>query len=279
MLVLLALLFANPFINRATPKAAGKKLVVVAVDNSFSMRATSRGQSRLDKAKQMAMDVISGIPATTATQVVALSGTVQAMTGQTNDPTELRGGVAAIQQTDGRGIFGELARFTRTLAESTKMPIELHLISDLQKSALPPGFTDLRLAGDTSLILHPVGGEIPNWTVESVNAPAHVYDPKRVHIQARIAGFGTPAAKRTVSLLLNGHVSVGVLIVCASYVLTATTNTCPAATLLPNATVNPSGVCHISVIVLKLMEAKRHCAALINAKRKRTTLRMVSVFK
>src|SRR5271169_845865 len=80
MLILLALLFANPFINRATPKAAGKKLVVVAVDNSFSMRATASGigtgQSRLDKAKQVAMDIVAGIPGTTAAQVVALSGTV-----------------------------------------------------------------------------------------------------------------------------------------------------------------------------------------------------------
>lgn len=204
MLLLLALLFANPFINRATPKAAGKKLVVVAVDNSFSMRATQGGESRLDKAKREAMDIVNGIPGTTAAEVIALSGTVQAMTGQTNDPTELRGGVAAIQPSDGRGSFGELARFARTLAESSKMPIDLHLVSDLQKSALP-SFADVALAGDTTLILHPVGGAMPNWTVEAVTAPTHVYDPKRVRIQARIAGFDTPAAKRTVSLLLNGH--------------------------------------------------------------------------
>lgn len=207
MLLLLALLFANPFINRATPKAAGKKLVVVAVDNSFSMRATQGGESRLDKAKREAMNVLSGLSGTTAAEVVALSGTVQAMTQQTNDPTELRGAVAAIKPTDGRGSFGELARFTRTLAESSKMPIDLHLVSDLQKSALPPGFTDLRLDGDTTLILHPVGGDIPNWAVENVNAPTRVYDPKRVHIQATIASFGAPAAKRTVSLMLNGKVS------------------------------------------------------------------------
>ncbi len=205
MLVLLALLFASPFVNRATPKAAGKKLVVVAVDNSFSMRATQGGESRLDKAKRQAMDILSGIPGTTAAQVVALSGTVQAMTGQTNDPTELRGGVAAIKPTDGRGNFGELARFARTLAESSKMPIELHLVSDLQKTALPPGFTDLRLAGDTTLILHPVGGDMANWAVENVIAPTHVYDPKRVHISATVTGFDTPAAKRSVSLVLNGH--------------------------------------------------------------------------
>ncbi len=114
--------------------------------------------------------------------------------------------MAAIKPSDSRASFGELARFTRTLAESSKMPIDVHLVSDLQKTALPPGFTDLRLAGDTTLILHPVGGEIPNWTVENVKAPSHVYDPKRVRIQATIAGFGTPAAKRTVSLVLNGKV-------------------------------------------------------------------------
>jgi len=210
MLVLLALLFANPFINRATPKAAGKKMVVVAVDDSFSMRAFASGtsgESRLDKAKREALDIISGIPPTTVAEVVALGGTVEAMTQQTTDSAELRGAVAAIKPSDSRASFGELARFTRTLAESSKMPIDVHLVSDLQKSALPPGFTDLRLAGDTTLILHPVGGEIPNWTVENVKAPTHVYDPKRVRIQATIAGFGTPAARRTVSLVLNGKVA------------------------------------------------------------------------
>lgn len=209
MLVLLALLFANPFINRATPKAAGKKMVVVAVDDSFSMRAAASGtsgESRLDKAKREALDIISGIPPTTTAEVLALRGTVEAMTQPTTDPSELRGAVAAIKPSDSRASFGELARFTRTLAESSKMPIEVHLVSDLQKTALPPGFTDLRLAGDTTLILHPVGGEIPNWTVENVKAPMHIYDPKRVRIQATIAGFGAPAAKRTVSLVLNGKV-------------------------------------------------------------------------
>src|ERR1700722_5023615 len=207
MLVLLALLFANPFINRATPKAAGKKMVVVAVDDSFSMRAFASGtsgESRLDKAKRQALDVISGIPATTAAEVVALGGTVEAMTQQTPDPAELRAAVAAIKPSDSRASFGELARFTRTLSESAKMPIEVHLISDLQKSAMPPGFTDLRLDPNTTLVFHQIYQVAPNWTVENVNAPSRIYDPKKVHIQATITGFGAPASKRTVSLELNG---------------------------------------------------------------------------
>ena len=38
MVVLLALLFANPFIRTSTAMGRGEKLVVVAVDRSFSMR-------------------------------------------------------------------------------------------------------------------------------------------------------------------------------------------------------------------------------------------------
>ena len=42
MLILLALLFANPFIRRYAAAADGKKLIVIAVDHSFSMRAGDR---------------------------------------------------------------------------------------------------------------------------------------------------------------------------------------------------------------------------------------------
>ena len=44
----------------------------------------------------------------------------------------------------------------------------------------------------------------PNWTVESVNAPGEVWDPKKTRVQAVIAGYHTPAATRTVSLVVNG---------------------------------------------------------------------------
>src|SRR5580658_7236255 len=42
MLVLLALLFANPFVRRVIPASNSKRLTIVAVDNSFSMRAGDR---------------------------------------------------------------------------------------------------------------------------------------------------------------------------------------------------------------------------------------------
>jgi hypothetical protein len=200
MLILLALLFANPFIRRAIPASDKRKITVVAVDNSFSMRAAGH----LQRAKDEALGVVAKLTPGSQAQVVALGANVQALTQVITDPAELRNAVNSIQPSDSRASFGELARYARTLAESVKLPLELHLASDLQKSAMPPGFTDLRLDPNTTLILHQIGDAAPNWTVENVVAPRRVYDTKRVRVQATIAGFGAPAAKRTVSLLLNG---------------------------------------------------------------------------
>jgi hypothetical protein len=72
---------------------------------------------------------------------------------------------------------------------------------------MPPAFADLRLASDTKLVFHSVAeSKDPNWMVESVTAPAKIYDPKKVRVQAVVAGVNTLATKRAVSLALDGKV-------------------------------------------------------------------------
>jgi hypothetical protein len=44
----------------------------------------------------------------------------------------------------------------------------------------------------------------PNWHVETVNAPRSVFQPKKVRVQATVAGAGTEAAEIPVELVLNG---------------------------------------------------------------------------
>src|SRR6202035_2826804 len=66
VLLLLIVAFANPFINRNTATLASQRLVLLVVDNSFSMRAgaggvgTTLADARLANAKQAAMSVLSG---------------------------------------------------------------------------------------------------------------------------------------------------------------------------------------------------------------------------
>jgi hypothetical protein len=201
-LVLLILAFANPFINRNASVLASNRLVLLVIDNSFSMRAGTR----LSDAKDGAMSVLAGKGAARA-QVAAFGSQLRLMTQPIEDQSALRAAVQDIQPGDGHGNFGELARAVRAMTESVHTPIELHLFSDMQRGDLAATFSDMALAANVQLVTHAVVSKAqPNWTVESVDAPGQVWgkDAKPVRLQAVIAGYGTPAAQRTVSLVVNG---------------------------------------------------------------------------
>lgn len=203
VLLLLILAFANPFINRNTAGLASSRLVLLVVDNSFSMRAGTR----LEDAKAAAMRALANKGAARA-QVAAFGSQLRLMMTQpTVDQSALRAAVQAIEPGDGHGNFGELARAIRAMAESIHTPIELHVFSDMQRGDLASPFSDMAMPANVSLTTHAVITKAePNWTVESVDAPGQVWgkDAKPVHVQAVIAGFDTPAATRTASLVVNG---------------------------------------------------------------------------
>jgi hypothetical protein len=202
VLLLLILAFANPFVNRNAATLSSDRLVLLVVDNSFSMRAGTR----LADAKDAAMRVLSGKGAARA-QVAAFGSQLRLMTQPIEDQSALRAAVQAIQPGDGHGNFGELARAVRAMAESVHTPIELHLFSDMQRGDLAATFSDMVLPANVKLETHAVVSKAqPNWTVESVDAPGQVWGTaaKPVHVQAVIVGYGTGAAQRTVSLVVNG---------------------------------------------------------------------------
>ena len=202
MLLLLIVAFANPFVNRNAASFASNRLVLLVIDNSFSMRAGTR----LNDAKEAAMGVLAGKDAAHG-QVAAFGSQLQFMTQAIEDQAALRAAVQAVQPGDGHGNFGEMARAVRAMAAALHTPVELHLFSDMQRSALAGSFADMTLPSNVKLVTHPVVTKAqPNWTVESVDVPGQVWgkDAKPVHARAVIAGFGTPAAQRTVSLAVNG---------------------------------------------------------------------------
>lgn len=204
LLLLLVLAFANPFIRRPSTSTSDKLLLVV-VDNSFSMKAGSR----FADAKQGALQLLSSRPRSQRAEVMALGGRLAVLTQPIQDAAALRSAVESIQPGDSRANLGELAQGVRSLVETVRTPVELHLFSDMQKTGMPANFADIELPANVSVVLHPVGAAAtPNWTVESVTAPAQLADPKdpkQSRVQAVIAGYGTPAASRTVSLVVNGN--------------------------------------------------------------------------
>jgi hypothetical protein len=202
LLLFLILAFANPFINRDSAALASNRLVLLVIDNSFSMRAGNR----LADAKDAAMTVLSGKGAARA-QVATFGSQLRLMTQPIEDQSALRAAVQSVQPGDGHGTFGELARAVRATAEAVHTPIELHVFSDMQRGDLAATFSDMALPGNVKVMTHAVVSKAqPNWTVESVDAPGEVWgkDAKPVHVQAVIAGYGTGAAQRNVSLVVNG---------------------------------------------------------------------------
>ena len=189
-LVLLILAFANLFINRDASALASNRLVLLVVDNSFSMRAGTR----LADAKNAAMNVLSGKGAARA-QVAAFGSQLRLMTQPIENQAALRAAVQSIQPGDGHGNFGELARAVRAMAEAVHTPIELHVFSDMQRTGLAATFADMALPANVKLVAHAVVAKVqPNWTVESVDAPGQVWgkDAKPVHVQIDSAD-GFPA--------------------------------------------------------------------------------------
>ena len=202
LILLLVLAFANPFLRRSSASARDT-LLLVAVDNSYSMNAGTR----FVDARRGASDVLAGRRLSQRAQVLSLGGQLQVLTQPIQDSAALRAAVEAIQPGDAHGNFGELGRGIRAMAETVHTPIELHLFSDMQASNMPANFADMVMPANVTLVLHPVGETtLANWTVESVEAPSRLVDTKKARTLVVIAGHETPAGTRTVSLIVNGAV-------------------------------------------------------------------------
>jgi hypothetical protein len=204
LLLLVVLAFAEPFVRRAATSAYDHELLIV-LDDSFSMRAGTR----FADAKQQALTLLAAKHPSQKAQVIALGGQIEMLTQPIADEAQLRSALESIQPGDGHANFGELGQRIRAMADTTHGPIDLHLFSDMQRTAMPANFAEMMLPPNVTLAIHNVakGTAPPNWTIERVSAPAELADPKdprRSRVQAVVAGFGTPAAEKTVSLVVNG---------------------------------------------------------------------------
>lgn len=201
LLVLLALAFASPFVNRRSEVANRRTLTVIAVDRSFSMRAGDRMQ----EAKAEARRLIDQMPGQALGQVLAVDAHVESLTQAATPGTGLKAAVDGIAANDRASSYGELARALRYMEQTSGMHLDVHFISDMQQTALPADFHELQMGRYVTLTLHRVGdAKQANWAVENTVTPAAVDGVMTPRVTAVIAGWNTPAATRKVSLLLDG---------------------------------------------------------------------------
>lgn len=201
LLTLLALAFANPFVEQSSIVAGRRKLTVVVIDRSFSMRY----RNHFEQAKAEGHKIVNGLPGRAIAQILALDARIENLTQPEMDHGVLNSAIDSLQPDDAVSSYGEFARAMRIMDQSTGMNLDVHLVSDMQNTSLPATFTDLQLGPHTTFAIHCLGDATsPNWAVESVIAPAHVYESGKARITATIASWQTSAATRRVSLILDG---------------------------------------------------------------------------
>src|SRR5258708_2219857 len=188
-LLLLILAFAQPYIERQLPPGGGKRMVVAAIDNSFSMRRAGA----LEAAREQALSLASGVTAGSPGIVLAFGAAAREIGQKADDAGAFRNHVNAVTPGDERTSYAELARVLRGLSEAHRMPLTVHIYTDLQKSGMPPRFADLQLPADAKLELHDVAPqEMANFAVESVTPPGRIFDTAKARVRATMAGYYTP---------------------------------------------------------------------------------------
>lgn len=204
LLLLLALAFAKPIWERPPAGLAGEvpKLHVVVLDTSLSMQHGGRWETALEEAE----GIVNGLRDSDRAQIMANGPSVSVLTAATGDRTALRQALAQLKPTHARNNFGDAIEAVRTLVADEVAPIEVHLVSDLQDSAMPARFQDLVLPASSELIIHDVsGGESDNWAIDSVKGSPRLYGEERPRLEVTVASFAGSDALRTVSMWVDGR--------------------------------------------------------------------------
>jgi hypothetical protein len=204
LLILLALAFAKPVWERPPAVVAGRiaTLHLVVLDTSLSMSYGDRWERAVAEAEA----IIDGMQSGDRAQIVSSGPGVQVLTPISADTEELKTAIRSLQTTSSRNSFGEVAEAVRSLAAERELPVEVHLISDFQQSAMPGRFSDLTLPTAALMTPHNVADpDAANWAVESIRGTTRLYGARKARLEVTVAGFGPAEATKRLSLLLNGQ--------------------------------------------------------------------------
>ncbi|MDE0105876.1 MAG: BatA domain-containing protein [Bryobacterales bacterium] len=206
VLLLLALAFSKPVWERPPAVLGGRipLLHLIAVDTSLSMGHGDRWEA----AKEAADEIIEALAPGDRAQLLSNGPSVSVLTEPTADVAILRRALAGLAPTQASNSYGDVVEATRNLVEEGTGPARLHVISDLQHSAMPSRFQDLVLPPHTELVLHGVGSETDaNWAVDSIKGDPRVYGREAATLEGTVASYAEREASKTVSLWINGQPS------------------------------------------------------------------------
>lgn len=199
IVLLLALIFAQPFYREPLAVTQATRLVVVALDGSLSMQR----EGLAEEARREALRVVDANGGK-AIQVLSFADSATLLTEITNDSDKLRDAIRTWKPTASTGSFAELAQAATSIHTNEKKPLDLHVVSDFQASAMPASFEEGRLPPGTLLTEHVVGeAKQDNWSIDAVDAPARVAPTTKVTVRAVLASHAETDKEIPVGLYFN----------------------------------------------------------------------------
>ncbi len=135
LVVLLVLLAARPFVER--PAGLARDLVVV-IDTSASMQATDVAPSRLEAAKDQAIEALRDLPAGGSVSVIAAGGTASVVVNATADIAHAKEAIRAIGPSSNAGDLGDALQLASALAARSS-DAQILVATDAAVTSLPEG--------------------------------------------------------------------------------------------------------------------------------------------
>lgn len=168
LLIVLVLAFADPLVSpRAVPVMnPSARLHAIVLDTSLSMQYAKRWQRAIEQAGK----ILSGArPGDQLMLVTAGGRRVQVVQPAVNasDVASVRTILPTLKPGNERLDYGLLMTTARSWLGTPQLPVELHLISDLQQSASPLRFADLQPPANTQLVLHDVAEDAANTFIKN----------------------------------------------------------------------------------------------------------------
>lgn len=157
LLVALTLAFAGPLVSpRAVPVMnPAARLHALVLDTSLSMQYGRHWQRAIEQAGQI---LAAARPGDQFMLVTAAGRRIQVVQSAVNasEVASLRATLPTLKPGNERLDYGLLMTTARSWLGTPRLPVELHLISDLQQSASPLRFADLQPPAGTRLVFHDV---------------------------------------------------------------------------------------------------------------------------
>lgn len=204
LIVLAALAFAKPIweLPPTTVVSDIPSLQLITLDTSMSMSHAGRWE----RAVAAANDAIDGMGDADQAQILATGPSVRVITQPTREKADLKAAVASLEPGPSRNSYGDVIEASRSLSPDGDTPIEVHLISDFQASAMPGRFSDLVLPTVAQLHTHNVAeADDENWAIESVKGTLRLYGAEKPRLEATAASYSSNPTRKTVTLEINGQ--------------------------------------------------------------------------